>query len=367
MAEVPCVVLEACACAWDIAYAVHPSQCCFDTMCVLAFCLDSRPVHSFTADTRARPCTRAERAAWFRRNAGGTSHRDYILDPIQVLRTCFGPRGVDGTLSLSDVPSFGAVLSADLFGVLMRVLRYYARTAREASYPAAMGTVESSTGCPGRALAVLQDTAIAGVLANLLLLTLPECDQAQAPEAGEAERVRVLLCNELHYIFIKDPTVMQAVHFEGYDHRLLSLLVEGVPSMHYCQRYVPDLLARDDQDTQMFAIRLGAALARRYPLPTALQVCQLVLAHIRRVAEHGPFRLPVIASGLAVLPVLVKAFPSLGRDIVDLLCHMNDCLGPVSPGDMASSHTIQDPGQHRCRQLVRETLLAVAASFPLPQ
>lgn len=54
--------------------------------------------------------------------------------------------------------------------------------------------------------------------------------------------VQGLICNHIHQCFIADPNIAKLVHFEGYHREVLPLVVAGVPSMHICADFIPELL-----------------------------------------------------------------------------------------------------------------------------
>ena len=55
-------------------------------------------------------------------------------------------------------------------------------------------------------------------------------------------QVQGLICTHLHQCFIADVNLAKLVHFQGYKRELLPLVVSGIPSMHICLDFLPELL-----------------------------------------------------------------------------------------------------------------------------
>lgn len=77
-----------------------------------------------------------------------------------------------------------------------------------------------------------------------------EQEDANLAEQRLAE-VQRLICVHLHQVFIADPNLAKLVHFQGYDSKLLSLVVSKVPSMHICLDFIPELLSQPDLNKQV--------------------------------------------------------------------------------------------------------------------
>ncbi|GLD47162.1 integrator complex subunit 2 isoform X1, partial [Lates japonicus] len=79
------------------------------------------------------------------------------------------------------------------------------------------------------------------------------------PEGGllsDLREVQCLICCLLHQMFIADPNIAKLVHFQGYPQALLPLTVAGIPSIHICLDFIPELLAQPQLEKQIFAIQL---------------------------------------------------------------------------------------------------------------
>ncbi|RXM96651.1 Integrator complex subunit 2 [Acipenser ruthenus] len=66
--------------------------------------------------------------------------------------------------------------------------------------------------------------------------------------------VQCLICCLLHQMFIADPNIAKLVHFQGYPQDLLPLTVAGIPSMHICLDFIPELLAQPQLEKQMHSL-----------------------------------------------------------------------------------------------------------------
>ena len=63
----------------------------------------------------------------------------------------------------------------------------------------------------------------------------------------------------------------------GYPIEAQSVLVSGVPSMHICFSFLPELLSITSNERRLFGINLLAHLARTYSIPKTLDLCRLAL------------------------------------------------------------------------------------------
>ena len=161
-----------------------------------------------------------------------------------------------------------------------------------------------------------------------------------------------LICAYLHEAFIADPNLAKLVHFQGYPLELLSIVVPGVPSMHICLDFAPELLSQPDLEKQAFAVDLISHLSIQYAIPKSYSVARLavnalstllsVLTSLERNLLFPP-----------ILPAMVrfcKAFPPLIEDVIGLLlqygriCASESCMnGAVSPKnfDMTGNSPIE--------------------------
>ncbi|XP_039205926.1 integrator complex subunit 2 [Crotalus tigris] len=89
--------------------------------------------------------------------------------------------------------------------------------------------------------------------------------------------VQCLVCCLVHQMFIADPNIAKLVHFQGYPCELLPLTVAGIPSMHICLDFIPELIAQPELEKQIFAIQLLSHLCIQYALPKSLSVARLAI------------------------------------------------------------------------------------------
>ena len=91
-------------------------------------------------------------------------------------------------------------------------------------------------------------------LPSSFLLTFLFPSQAEAsfgPQLSALCEVRCLVCSYLHQMFIAEPSMVKLVHFQGYPLQLLPMMVSGVPSMHICLDFIPELLAQPETHKQV--------------------------------------------------------------------------------------------------------------------
>uniref|UniRef100_A0A672GUQ4 Integrator complex subunit 2 n=1 Tax=Salarias fasciatus TaxID=181472 RepID=A0A672GUQ4_SALFA len=203
------------------------------------------------------------------------------------------------------------------------------------------------------ALLAAQDSAAVQIL---LEVCLPNSEEQQLgaggaagvddtePEGGllsDLREVQCLICCLLHQMFIADPNIAKLVHFQGYPQALLPLTVAGIPSIHICLDFIPELLAQPQLEKQIFAIQLLSYLCTQYALPKSLSVARLAISVMGTLltvltrAKRFSFFMPT-------LPCLVsfcQAFPPLYDDVASLLIQ----VGQVCASDVATKARDVDP------------------------
>ncbi|XP_043107000.1 integrator complex subunit 2 [Puntigrus tetrazona] len=183
--------------------------------------------------------------------------------------------------------------------------------------------------------------------------------EAEGGLLSDLREVQCLICCLLHQMFIADPNIAKLVHFQGYPQALLPLTVAGIPSMHICLDFIPELLAQPQLEKQIFAIQLLSHLCTQYALPKSLSVARLAISVMGTLltvltrAKRFAFFMPT-------LPCLVsfcKAFPPLFDDVMSLLVQ----VGQVSAADVTTKARDIDPLIARLqylRQKPQEILLS---------
>uniref|UniRef100_H3B054 Integrator complex subunit 2 n=1 Tax=Latimeria chalumnae TaxID=7897 RepID=H3B054_LATCH len=197
---------------------------------------------------------------------------------------------------------------------------------------------------------LFQDSAAVQILLEVCLPTEQEKniqssgarpEQEEDSLRGNLQEVQCLICCLLHQMFIADPNIAKLVHFQGYPYELLLLTVAGIPSMHICLDFIPELLAQPELEKQVFAIQLLSHLCIQYVLPKSLSVARLainvmgtmltVLTQAKRFAFFMP-TLPCLVS-------FCQAFPPLYDDVMSLLIQ----VGQVCASDVATKTRDIDP------------------------
>lgn len=74
--------------------------------------------------------------------------------------------------------------------------------------------------------------------------------EAPAKMLSNLKEVQALICSHIHQCFIADVNLAKLVHFQGYRRELLPMVVAGIPSMHVCLDYIPELLDQHELEKQ---------------------------------------------------------------------------------------------------------------------
>ncbi|KAL0849125.1 hypothetical protein ABMA28_013475 [Loxostege sticticalis] len=214
------------------------------------------------------------------------------------------------------------------------------------------------------ALVAAQESAALQILLEACLET---SDDKSKPELMWSLReVRSIICSFLHQIFISEPSLAKLVHFQGYPRELLPVTVQGIPSMHICLDFIPELLSQASLEKQIFAVDLVSHLSIQYALPKAMSIARLCVNTLSTLLSVLPsdLRLELFQPVLKSLVRICIAFPSLLEDITSLLLQ----LGRICESQASLGHCWNDThilgegayvyaeGQSESKVLVAEVL-----------
>lgn len=154
-------------------------------------------------------------------------------------------------------------------------------------------------------------------------MEIPEKDNGSGKDYSLRE-IRGIVCSYIHQVFIAEPSLAKLVHFQGYPRELLSMTVRGIPSMHICLDFIPELLSMPEMDKQIFAIDLSSHLSLQYAFPKSLSVAKLCLNTLTTLLGilSSDTRIEMFR---AVLPCIVRfaeAFPPLLDDCSQFLMQL---------------------------------------------
>uniref|UniRef100_A0A4W4DWR8 Integrator complex subunit 2 n=1 Tax=Electrophorus electricus TaxID=8005 RepID=A0A4W4DWR8_ELEEL len=214
------------------------------------------------------------------------------------------------------------------------------------------------------ALLAAQDSAAVQILLEVCLPSSQE-EQAgvvQGPLGLQQAEGGCLICCLLHQMFIADPNIAKLVHFQGYPQALLPLTVAGIPSMHICLDFIPELLAQPQQEKQIFAIQLLSHLCTQYALPKSLSVARLAISVMGTLLTvlTRPRRFVFFMPTLPCLVPFCRAFPPLYDDVVSLLVQ----VGQVCAADVATKSRDIDPFIGRLKESLGSDMGLSKMSLP---
>lgn len=267
------------------------------------------------------------------------SHQDIAMDPLIVLRC--DPR---------------ALRCPSVFDLVLRCLAAYMSTAKtwlheQSHLQACMATARPDSASSGShmtkqerdemciALSATQESAI---IQLMLEICLPNQDDRKLEASFGSQltplrEIRCLVCSYLHHTFIDEPSLAKLVHFQGYPPELLPMMVAGIPSMHICLDFIPELLAQPRTERQIFGIQLAAHVIRQYPVPESMGIAKDIFQRLRVVSvEVSPkTREQYFLSVLPCVSLLCHTFPPLCSDATELLVHLTKLCkpegGPLAP------------------------------------
>ncbi|KAH0557626.1 integrator complex subunit 2 [Cotesia glomerata] len=252
------------------------------------------------------------------------TQENIVLDPLQVLRC--------------DARVFRC---APVLSVILRILQatlaasrsQLSRHMQDRPMTEKVGqlTNESEREDLRTALVAGQESAAVQILLEACLET--EEDRVVPGQLWSLREIRSVVCSYLHQVFITDPSLAKLVHFQGYPRDLLPITVAGIPSMHICLDWIPELLSQPEPEKQIFAVDLASHLAVQYALPKALSVSRLAINTLITLLGVLPAkeRVVLFIPVLSALTRICLAFPPLAEDTTGLLLQ----LGRISSAQAA--------------------------------
>lgn len=214
------------------------------------------------------------------------------------------------------------------------------------------------------ALIAAQESAALQILLEACLET--EEDKSNPALMWSLREVRNIVCSFLHQIFISEPSLAKLVHFQGYPVELLPVTVQGIPSMHICLDFIPELLSQAALEKQIFAVDLVSHLSVQYALPKAMSIARLCVNTLSTLMSVLPsdLRLELFHPTLKSLVRICTAFPCLIEDITSLLlqlgriCESQAALGYYYNDANISSEAayVPAPKQPKSNVLLAEVL-----------
>lgn len=169
------------------------------------------------------------------------------------------------------------------------------------------------------ALTAAQESAVVQILLECCLRQPSEMKESSL--LTNLREVQCLICSFLHQMFIADPNLAKLVHFQGYPSELLPVTVAGIPSMHICLDFIPELLSQPQMEKQMFAVELASHLCLQYALPKALNIARLVINIMFTLSSAlaTEDRVEYLVRTVPSLVRICQAFPPLCEDATGLL------------------------------------------------
>ncbi|XP_046680245.1 integrator complex subunit 2 [Homalodisca vitripennis] len=246
-----------------------------------------------------------------------TITQNIVLDPLQVLRW--------------DARAFR---SAAVLKVLLRVLQASLAASRNQLVRHQRDTTavdcrvtETEREELRTALVAAQDSC---VLQILLEACLESSEDRETPgQLWALREVRSIICSYLHQVFISEPSLAKLIHFQGYPRELLPVTVKGIPSMHICLDFIPELLSQPSLEKQVFAVDLVSHLSLHYALPKSMSVARLAINTLSTLVTvlSSENRAELFVPTLPALVRICEAFPPLVEDVVSLLTQVGKvCL-----------------------------------------
>lgn len=202
------------------------------------------------------------------------------------------------------------------------------------------------------ALVASQESAVVQILLEACLET--EEDRLHVGREAELREVRGLICQYIHHVFISEPSMARLVHFQGYSRELLGITVQGIPSMHICMDFVPELLGMQEMRKQIFAIDLTSHLTLQYAFPKSMSLAKLCVNSLSTLLSllTSEARVEMFRSIMPCLVRFAEAFPPLVEECMLILMQLGrlaDAHGSFQRSNSMPSHSIGSGNRKRAQ------------------
>eukprot|EP00794_Sanderia_malayensis_P014277 gene14277-15764_t len=225
---------------------------------------------------------------------------------------------------------------APLLDVLLRVLSAYMDASRAflthhlKSHPVPVNTAAMSSNINVQdvereelknALITAQESAIVQILMEVCLPMEIEKKALNSAMMCSLREIQCRICSFLHQVFIADPNMVKLVHFQGYPAELLSVTVAGVPSMHICLDFIPELINMPQLEKQLFAVQLLSYLCLQYPIPKSKSIAIHAINRLTSLSAALPAkrRTQFFQPIMPCLERICRAFPPVREEVTQLL------------------------------------------------
>lgn len=240
-----------------------------------------------------------------------------------------------------------------LFDLLVRVLMGYLAGSRALlsqylqAHPASRTeglAVEQEREELRAALVTAQESAAIQILLEVCVKTPQDQDQPGCSGSAVLREIQCRVCSQLHQMFIAVPDIAKLVHFQGYPVELLPVTVAGIPSMHICLDFIPELINQPQLEKQLFAVQLASYLCLQFPLPKAMGVAKYILSRLSSLLATLPSskRVPFFTPALPALVRFCHAFPPLCDEATGFLLELGRVA--VSHASASAAFTLGTPG-----------------------
>ncbi|XP_065348330.1 integrator complex subunit 2 [Cloeon dipterum] len=263
------------------------------------------------------------------------TQEDVVLDPLQVLRC--------------DERVFRC---APALSVVLRVLQAglaasRSHLARQLQDLQVAGTAEEREMKERHDLRIALTASQESAAIQVLLETCLENkqDKEKPGENWALRECRGVVCSYLHQAFIADTNLAKLVHFQGYPMELLPVTVAGIPSMHICLDYLPEMLSQPETEKQIFAVNLASHLSLQFAMPKSLSIAKLCITVLSALLNILPStsRAQFYAQTLGALVRFSQAFPPLMEEIMNFLQQLGRV--EISQGALTGHSCKRGPGR----------------------
>lgn len=200
-----------------------------------------------------------------------------------------------------------------------------------------------------------QESLVCQILLEACLENTSARDDVQPGSMLEAQQ---LICAFISSLLDATPILLKLLHFQGYDKKLLPMMMDGVLAMVQCFEFIKELLQKAQESQIAFVVPLIANLVRKFPNhPQSFDIAQQAVVHLKYLRNNAACTAVVLRETLEPAAWCAVTFPSLAFEVTAFLQSCLQPSGPLEQSGTAVDHSLHDAAVAAFRLFIRQKVL----------
>lgn len=200
-----------------------------------------------------------------------------------------------------------------------------------------------------------QESAVCQILLEACLENPSARDDVQAGPMLEAQQ---LICAFISSLLDATPILLKLLHFQGYDTKLLPMMMDGVLARGQCFEFIKELLQKAQESQIAFVVALIANLVRKFPNhPQSFDIAQQAVVHVKSLRNNAACTAGVLRETLEPVAWCAVTFPSLAFEVTAFLQSCLQPSGPLDQSETAIDHSLHNAAVAAFRLFIRQKVL----------